>query len=426
MVLSLLSFSAATAAPKQANPSGRVAAARLVTPTGTLLRREKPEKPWQAVAEKETVYSGDLLLGLPGAALDSLDGAVRLSFHSDLSGTTPFPIVETVLTLNPSKDVDLDFRLERGRVDLANRKEKGAARVRAYVRFTPGVLTLEEPGTRAALVVYGRWPAGAPFSRHPKPGEGPVLDLLFLVLQGEVDLEVSGRELAMKAPPGPALLEWDSVTGGDRTPHRLEKLPPWAADDESTEQAREKKARLEEFRQLVVSKSLDAALDEFLNSDDAGKRRLAVLAMGALDDIPRLSQAMRTTKHRDVWENGVLVLRHWIGRGPEQDAKLYNMLITKRKLTPGQAAIVMQLLHSFSEEQLARPETYETLLDYLGNEQLPIRGLAYWHLSRLVPAGRKIPYNPLDPKEERDRAVQEWRKLIPSGQLPPAPETNNK
>jgi len=46
---------------------------------------------------------------------------------------------------------------------------------------------------------------------------------------------------------------------------------------------------------------------------------------------------------------------------------------------------------------------------------LAIRGLAYWHLSRLAPAGLKFGYAPLAPKEQRDAAIKEWRKL----ELPP-------
>ena len=78
---------------------------------------------------------------------------------------------------------------------------------------------------------------------------------------------------------------------------------------------------------------------------------------------------------------------------------------------------IMNLLHSFSDADLALPETYETLIAYLDNEALAIRGLAYWHLYRLVPVGQKIGYNPLAPKEERKQAINQWQKLIRKGKL---------
>jgi hypothetical protein len=79
---------------------------------------------------------------------------------------------------------------------------------------------------------------------------------------------------------------------------------------------------------------------------------------------------------------------------------------------------VLQLLHSYGDEELSRPETYEVLIDYLKSDRLAIRGLAYWHLVRIVPSGRSIGYNPLDPKEKRDEAAAKWRELIPAGKLP--------
>ncbi len=105
---------------------------------------------------------------------------------------------------------------------------------------------------------------------------------------------------------------------------------------------------------------------------------------------------------------------------PGQDQKLYRGLIEKRGYKPAEAASVLQLLHSFDDDELAHPELYEVLINYLGNDKLALRGLAHWHLIRLVPAGKKIAYDPHAAKEQRDRAIQEWRKLIPSGKLPPA------
>src|SRR5437763_12169061 len=118
---------------------------------------------------------------------------------------------------------------------------------------------------------------------------------------------------------------------------------------------------MDRFRQLLVEKGIDAALDEFINSDDPNRRRAAVYAMGALDQLPRLGQALMGTKHEDVWDNAVIAMRHWIGRGPGQDQKLYHFLTDVREVPPGRAAIVLQLLHGFGEDETLRPELYEVL-----------------------------------------------------------------
>src|SRR6185437_11135006 len=80
------------------------------------------------------------------------------------------------------------------------------------------------------------------------------------------------------------------------------------------------------------------------------------------------------------------------------------MLVNKRKMPVAQAQSIMQLLHSFDDTVLAQPELYKMLVKFLDHDRMGIRGLAHWHLSRLVPAGKKIGFNPLDPKEKRDKA----------------------
>ena len=180
-----------------------------------------------------------------------------------------------------------------------------------------------------------------------------------------------------------------------------------------------RKAALERFRQAVVSKPIDAVVNEFLNSDNPVERGLAVNVLAALDNLDGLAAAVREAKHPDVWENGVLAFRSWIGRGPGQDQILYKRLVEVSGYKPVHAETVMQLLHSFGEDDMAQPETYEILVMYLNHEKLAIRGLAHWHLVRLVPEGKKIAYDAAAPEAQRQKAFEQWRALVPPGQLPP-------
>ena len=92
--------------------------------------------------------------------------------------------------------------------------------------------------------------------------------------------------------------------------------------------------------------------------------------------------------------------------------------IDKAKMPAKQAETVLDLLHGFSEDDLTHPITYQALLVLLGSDRLAIRGLAYWHLSRLAPDGRELGYDPLAPKEKRQAAIKKWQKLIPPGKVP--------
>jgi hypothetical protein len=67
------------------------------------------------------------------------------------------------------------------------------------------------------------------------------------------------------------------------------------------------------------------------------------------------------------------------------------------------------------------PETYSLLIDNLRHDRLAIRELAFWHLRRLVPAGQSIRYDPAGSSEQRERAFEQWKKLVPDGKLPPQP-----
>src|SRR5206468_4086571 len=127
-----------------------------------------------------------------------------------------------------------------------------------------------------------------------------------------------------------------------------------------------------------------------------------------------------------LWENGVMVLRNWINRNPGNDQIVYKAFLNVGKVPVAEAQTIMQLLHSFGEDDLAQPEVYQTLIDYLDHDRLAIRGLAYWHLSRLVPEGKAFGLNPVDAKDKRDAAVAKWRKLIPDGKMPPAPKGNKE
>jgi hypothetical protein len=403
---------------------GAEPAARLVSADATLFERAKPDEPWRFVRQGGTVPAGELLVGLPGAVIENGKGTVRLTLLTDMDKNSPYPILEAAVALHDSSDHDLDFTLDRGRVDVINLKKEGSARVRVSFHDQKWEVTLTEPGTRIALELYGRWPKGARFKTDPGPKDVPAARLLFLVRKGRVELKHGDCRHLLTAPPGPALMHWSNSDEAEEAPEKLDKLPDWAATEESTsERAERLKKRIEELRQQIAKSSPQEATRVFVQSEDPNQRATGVITMGALDDLEGVGNVITGTKYPDTWDRAVVVVRHWLGRRPGQDQILYKRLIEKRGLTPKQAAGVMQLLHSFDDTDLAQPELYTMLVKFLDNDQLGIRGLAHWHLVRLVPAGAKFNYNPLDPKEQRDKAREQWKKLIDDmlakGELPP-------
>jgi hypothetical protein len=389
-----------------------------------MFRRAAKEKAWQLVQDKEAVHPGELLLGGGGPVIVSSNKAVQTALIGDMSATSPFPIIETAVVLHPAGEFDMDLTLDRGAITLTNCKEKGSAHVHVRLGAGAGELVLKEPGDKVAVEVFGRWPPGTHFHKDARSDTGPVLGLAVLAIKGEAELRGKTKQFMMKAPPGPALLVASDLAEEIAAPRHLDQLPDWVDGKES---AREKgvKAILAKFHDQVASGSLSDALDGFVKSEDARERKFAILLMGGLDDLPRIRDTLLSTKHEDVWSDAIVALRHWLGRGPGQDQKLYASLIEQGKYKPREAEIFVELLHGFSAAELARPAAYEALLDYLESDRPGLRALAIWHLVRLVPEGAKIGFNPLGPKEDRERCCKEWAKLLPAGKVPEAVKKPN-
>ena len=411
---------AEAAEPKQATSARRPVVGKCVTRSAALVHRTTGE--WQVCRDKEPVYNGELLVALTAAAVENEKGSVRLSLLPDLARFSSLPVLESAVLMGESPDKDLDFALERGRVEVTNQhKNKEPAHVRVHFGKNDQTwdLTLATPGANVALVLYGRWPRGTPFTKEPKTGEEPTADLSLFVLNGEVQLDTHTDQYALHGPPGPAFFRWDSIAGAAAGPERRDQLPDWARPASAAgPQSRELEAALERLRHRLQNAPVKETLTQMVQSPDANDRRVAVYAMGAVDDLPDLVAALSDPAHEDTRDVAIVTLRQWIGRGPGQDMRSYDFLVQSKNYTPNQASLVLQLLHSFGENDLARPVTYETLIEYLLHDKLAIRQLAKWHLDRLVPAGRAIAYNPTAPREARQRAYEQWKKLVPNGKLP--------
>jgi integrase len=406
----------------------RVVAGRCQSPAGTLLCRENPDKVWRGIGADEEVHSRDLLLALPGfrAALEPRPKSVRLELWGNLPQLSSFPGMESAVVLHDSRAYDLDFTLLRGRVLLTNQKAKGPARVWLRLPERAWELTLAEPGDQVALEIYGRWPQGIGFARDAKDHDTPTQVMVTLVIKGRAEIRTESNQYSLRAPPGPAYIHWDSVGGLDDGPQRRDQLPLWAdpgrtlpADGKLIEEFAEK------FQAALKAKTADDVLADLLAASatvgDKRKaaltRQCAILGLAALDELPRVAEALADPKSADVRETAVVALRHWIGVSAGRDQALYQILVEQLRYPAAQAETVMQMLHSpFLEGQ---PETYEALIAYLKHSKLAVRELARWHLYRMAPAGRDIAYDPAAPEAERDAACAAWKKLIPSGQLPP-------
>lgn len=406
-------------------PVRRIIVGKALSPDATMSARPANGNQFRTLAEKDDLYAGDLIVSLPNGTIVSRNGAATLKALSDFDGRSPLPVLETAVSLNDPKDSDLDFVLDRGRVDITNTKASGSATV--IVRFWDQVwkIILDEPNTRVALELCGRWPSGTRF-KLAEPGSdfskspAPVTTAVLLVLNGSASVNVGSVTLALRSPPGPAELRWNSLTGARPQSLKLDKLPDWAEPEAKlSEQGKKVAAAVEKFRQ---ARAIDPAkaIDAFLASSDPIEQRVALVCLGGLDDLQKMGKALSECKSAEEWDFGITIIRHWLGRARGQEQRLYSTLVELRGYTPDQAKAILQMLFGFSEADLQRPETYEVLIEYLTHERSGIRNLAMWHLVRLVPQGKEIPFKPNGTAQENEKVYESWKKLIPNGKLPPA------
>jgi hypothetical protein len=387
---------------------------------GVLLQRTAPNAPWKFLDEGESVRPEALLVALPDADIFAGNRKVLLHMAADLGHRGPLPVYESAVILHHNPKVDLDFTFDRGVAMVANQRKKGAARVR--VRFVGETwdLTLKTPDTQVGLEIYGRHPPGAPKFEEEggrlKIKQSPTHDLYLLVIKGQASLRTGDQEITLDAPPGPAKLHWDSVARRIAVMH-LDKLPP-GLKPQTAEEMQSYQELCQNIRQLRTG-SIDTVLNKALQSETPLKPKGAVVILGALDKLPRLAEVLAASSVQEARDKSIVVLRNWVGRGDGQLEKLYEFLTSEKKLSPAQAKTALHLLLGFDEDEQRQPDTYEVLIDSLKHSKLAVRELARWHLARLSPEGNKIGYDAGAPADQRERAYEQWRALIPPGQLPP-------
>jgi hypothetical protein len=413
----------------------RVAVAKSESGPG-FLTSQGASRPFERIKPDTTLYSRDLLLALPGfqADLAPSNGAVKLRLYGNLPEMSDSNVLESAVILHDTSHFDLDFTLLRGRVVLTNTKKKGEAKVWLRTEITGVQLSLAEPGTEVAVELYGRWMPGMPFSLKRSDENVPVRLWDVYVRKGAVDIKAGRNEWHMSASPGRDYFHGDSVNGpAEGGPQRLKEVPAWA-DLTSPKSAILKRVKsvIDEYRTTSESKDIAEVPAALLAAAAKDKdkeramlmRRMLIFALAAMDDVERVAALLGTSSNDEIRKTAVIALRHWIGARPGRDEKMYNVLVDGIGYTKNEAETVMQLLHSpFNPEQ---PETYETLIAYLKHRRQAVRELAHWHLVRLAPIGRKITYNASADAAERDKAADEWKKLIPSGELPKDPEEKDK
>jgi hypothetical protein len=383
------------------------------SPAGSMIVCDKPGRPCNVLKANSIIYPGDLIVALPGSRGELEFPGVKVSLLSTLEDLGKSAVLDTAIRVNQTDKFDLDITLVRGRVLLAHSKDKGTIRVRVRFQDQSANLELLKPKTDVALELFSRWRPGTPFQPKPGPDYQPETYGAVMLLAGEVNasLNDSTEQTPLR---GHAMIEWSS-SGGSVGPLPLKKLPEWVAYRAAP---KDLQPAVKSLRSRLAKKDLVVGLADALRDGNPEERRLAVYSLGSAGDLGGLLQALGHPKHVETRGAAAETMRYWMHRGVADEGQLYQVLL-KNKFNLPQAETVMQLLHGFTLEELARATTYEVLIDYLKHDQLAIRHLAAEQLYTQVPQGKNIVYDPASSAQDIERAQAAWRKLIPPGKLPP-------
>src|SRR5262249_14855978 len=147
---------------------------------------------------------------------------------------------------------------------------------------------------------------------------------------------------------GPVVYEFNTLRGV-KGPLALSKSPAWIQPAENQPQAvKIMQSAVEKLRLGIADKGAGAGLANALRSQEPALRAVAAYSGVALDK-PAAGIAALNDKSQEVRRAGANALANYIGRGTAQDLRLYATLLGE-KTQPGQAAIVMELLHGISPE----------------------------------------------------------------------------
>lgn len=335
-------------------------------------------------------------------------GDVEIKLRGDIGEFGPLPGFESAAIFKDNPKVDVDVTLERGIIAFYNKKKEGAAKVDLHVRGKTFNVTLREPGTKIGFDFYSRHAPG----NAAREADDPVTFLLSICGAGEAEIHCNDETLVMKAPPGPAMLRWESHLQKCEVV-RLEKQPEWLTP---TKEEAKMYDEINEAAKILVEGP--AGPLKLLFSPNAIERKVGLTAVGALGSPAPLFLALQKSKDADTRQFSIQVIRSWLGQGPGQIKKLEEAA-SKLGLSKTDTESLIHLLLGFDDDERANPATYQLLIHGLKHSKQIVRELSHWHLVRLAPAGKTIAYDATGTPEQLQAAIDRWRELIPDGKLPP-------
>lgn len=392
---------------------------------GTLLQRASDEGQWKRVPANSVIVGGTRLLSLPGMANEVRFGDAIVELFGTMSDIHQVPMFESATTVyTPVDGIAADVRLDRGRIYMKSAKPTG---VKVRVRLGDDLFDVAFADDKSeVLVERTSIPDGVPFSRDRTKQLAPVALGGLAVTQGQASVTWNLKKSAtLVAGPKPTMWRWGSNGAAESPTELSEPSPLWVRMPNLTGPDRVAAVDMEQtvkrMKQFYdASKLVNVAIAEVFQDRSRAQRRFGVFCLAAMDDFDILDKLEDPT-NPDQRQAAMLAIHHWLGRSADRAGNLFNELIKQRHFSEAEAEAALTMWFGYSDADLNDSKTYSNVLDALNGDKLAVRELAHWRLAtRLDQEGaRLIRYAATDPADARQRAIQDWKRRIPDGQLPP-------
>jgi len=379
-----------------------------------LLQRRGDGYPWLPLRPEGRVAASHLLVSLPGfRSTVALDSGPYLTLWGNIREFSAAPpVAESVVMLHvPESGTELDFTLERGRVQVTNPRADRPVQVR--MRFLRQVwdLTIPPDGEIRAHLL---WLLTSPGGRQ-REGAAEVQ----LISRGPGQLRIGNELIQLKER---SAVRWLSVAAKPPRVETLPSLPDWLTKppDPKDETVAYVRQLLQDWSEHLAGSEeiVEAVLARTRRTKFPAQRELGLLFLAALDRPQHLIEVdfLENAQDRVTRWAAIAGLQSWLARSPTNTTELVRLLQQNRGYGRRKAETVVQLL---SGEAVAGSVPLVELAGYLDHESLVIRELAAITLAWLAPQeAQKIAYDPAGDAGQRRQAVQRWKDVTPQLKVP--------
>jgi hypothetical protein len=387
------------AAGSDSSPAAVAApAARYASSDGVTLNYVPRDERWFVLPRRALIHAGDqLAVPEPFQCALEIDG-----------GKSLFTIVgkSVVRILEPTDAGPFNLELKRGQfvVKPPSGSDELAAPLRIGVAIAGDLWRLE---CRPGAVVGAQVNLMEPTKFEQLLDKNAYLGAFYVSMGSATVTDAAGKTVTITGPGWLELPLRPAAEGEKPPPNRpLLAIPRWMGPPTSTPTA-QNYARLFEKR-FSLDDAIELSIPDVAADGNPEIARMASECLALIEAYGPLIDILYRSQHEEGRKAAISGLRLWLPRSADNKDLLKAELA--KRFTAEDADAVYRLLWGFDEEDARNKIISQQLYDWMGNPELYIRELAFYHVSRLT--GVTHDYRPNASTLQISSARKRWEAHI--------------